>query len=134
MNKFLKESNQFFKIGFPMLGSQLSFMIMSATDTIVAGRAGAEQLAGLVIANSFTYPLFMLMAGIIFSVIPIVAQLNGANKNIEIGQKIREVFWIAFLLGLLLFLIFYHGSELLKFLPIDDDIVSISVSYLKHVI
>ena len=45
MNKFLKESNQFFKIGFPMLGSQLSFMIMSATDTIVAGRAGAEQLA-----------------------------------------------------------------------------------------
>ena len=82
MNKFLKESNQFFKIGFPMLGSQLSFMIMSATDTIVAGRAGAEQLAGLVIANSFTYPLFMLMAGIIFSVIPIVAQLNGANKNI----------------------------------------------------
>ena len=93
MNKFLKESNQFFKIGFPMLGSQLSFMIMSATDTIVAGRAGAEQLAGLVIANSFTYPLFMLMAGIIFSVIPIVAQLNGANKNIEIGQKIREVFW-----------------------------------------
>jgi len=133
MNKFLKESNQFFKIGFPMLGSQLSFMIMSATDTIVAGRAGAEQLAGLVIANSFTYPLFMLMAGIIFSVIPIVAQLNGANKNIEIGQKIREVFWIAFLLGLLLFLIFYHGSELLKFLPIDDDIVSISVSYLKAI-
>ena len=73
-----------------MLGSQLSFMIMSATDTIVAGRAGADQLAGLVIANSFTYPIFMFMAGIIFAVIPIVAQLNGAKKNIEIGTKIRD--------------------------------------------
>ena len=41
-----------------MLGSQLSFMIMSATDTIVAGRAGADQLAGLVIANSFTCLLY----------------------------------------------------------------------------
>ena len=75
-----------------MLGSQLSFMIMSATDTIVAGRAGADQLAGLVIANSFTYPIFMFMAGIIFFVIPIVAQLNGEKKDLEIGQKIREVF------------------------------------------
>ena len=54
MDKFLKESNHFFRIGFPMLGSQLSFMIMSATDTIVAGRAGADQLAGLVIDKSFT--------------------------------------------------------------------------------
>ena len=68
MNKFFNESKYFFRIGFPMLGSQLSFMIMSATDTIVAGRAGADQLAGLVIANSFTYPIFMFMAGIIFSV------------------------------------------------------------------
>ena len=105
-----------------MLGSQLSFMIMSATDTIVAGRAGADQLAGLVIANSFTYPIFMFMAGIIFAVIPIVAQLNGAKKDIEIGTKIREVFWLAILLGLLLVVIFYFGSELLLFLPIDGEI------------
>ena len=127
MDKFLKESNHFFRIGFPMLGSQLSFMIMSATDTIVAGRAGADQLAGLVIANSFTYPIFMFMAGIIFAVIPIVAQLNGAKKDIEIGTKIREVFWLAILLGLLLVAIFYFGSELLIFLPIDGEIISISI-------
>ena len=116
-----------------MLGSQLSFMIMSATDTIVAGRAGADQLAGLVIANSFTYPIFMFMAGIIFAVIPIVAQLNGAKKNIEIGTKIREVFWLAILLGLLLVAIFYFGSEILIFLPIDGEIISISISYLKAI-
>ena len=133
MDKFLKESNHFFRIGFPMLGSQLSFMIMSATDTIVAGRAGADQLAGLVIANSFTYPIFMFMAGIIFAVIPIVAQLNGAKKDIEIGTKIREVFWLAILLGLLLVAIFYFGSELLIFLPIDGEIISISISYLKAI-
>ena len=133
MNKFFNESKYFFRIGFPMLGSQLSFMIMSATDTIVAGRAGADQLAGLVIANSFTYPIFMFMAGIIFSVIPIVAQLNGANKDLEIGQKIREVFWLATLLGLLLVIIFYFGSQLLIFLPIDETITSISISYLKAI-
>ena len=30
------------------------------------------------------------MAGIIFAVIPIVAQLNGAKKDIEIGTKSKE--------------------------------------------
>ena len=69
MNKFFSETRHFFRIGIPMLGSQLSFMIMSATDTIVAGRAGADQLAGLVIANSFTYPIYMFLAGIILGTI-----------------------------------------------------------------
>ena len=73
-----------------MLGSQLSFMIMSATDTIVAGRAGADQLAGLVIANSFTYPIFMFMAGIIFAVIPIVAQLNLSLIHISEPTRLRR--------------------------------------------
>lgn len=116
-----------------MLGSQLSFMIMSATDTIVAGRAGADQLAGLVIANSFTYPIYMFLAGIIFSVIPIVAQLNGAKKNLEIGQKIREIFWLTLFLGFLLIVIFYFGSEVMAILPIDEKITSISISYLKAI-
>jgi len=133
MNRFINEAKHFFRIGIPMLGSQLSFMIMSATDTIVAGRAGADQLAGLVIANSFTFPVYMFMAGIIFSVIPIVAQLNGAHKNQEIGKKIREIFWLTLFLGFLLVIIFYFGSELLKFLPLDENILSISVDYLKAI-
>ena len=58
MNKFFNESKYFFRIGFPMLGSQLSFMIMSATDTNDAGRAGADQQAGLEIANTYTYTIF----------------------------------------------------------------------------
>ena len=133
MNKFFAETKHFFRIGVPMLGSQLSFMIMSATDTIVAGRAGADQLAGLVIANSFTFPIYMFMAGIIFSVIPIVAQLNGAKKDLEIGQKIRETFWLTLFLGFLLIVIFYFGSELMSLLPIDEKITSISISYLKAI-
>ena len=36
MKKFIKESNHFLKIGIPILGSQLSYMIMYTTDTIVA--------------------------------------------------------------------------------------------------
>ena len=114
-----------------MLGSQLSFMIMSATDTIVAGRAGADQLAGLVIANSFTYPIFMFMAGIIFSVIPIVAQLNGANKDLEIGTKDKRSLLVGYFTWPSFSYIFYFGSQLLIFLPIDETI-TINIYFLSQ--
>ncbi|MEE2667543.1 MAG: MATE family efflux transporter, partial [Pseudomonadota bacterium] len=133
MNKFFNESKYFFKIGFPMLGSQLSYMIMFTTDTIVAGRAGAEELAGVVIANAFLNPVYMFMAGIIFSVIPIVAHLNGAQRYREIGVKIREIFWLALFLGFLLLIFGFFGSNLLSFFPIEEEIISISIAYLKAV-
>ena len=50
MKKFISESNHFFKIGIPIFGSQLSYMIMHTTDTIVSGRYSSEELAGLVLA------------------------------------------------------------------------------------
>lgn len=133
MGKFFNEAKHFFKIGFPMLGSQLSYMIMFTTDTIVAGRAGAEELAGVVIANAFLNPVYMFMAGIIFSVIPIVAHLNGAQRYREIGVKIREIFWLALFLGFLLLIFGFFGSNLLSFFPIEEGIISISIAYLKAV-
>ena len=60
MKKFLLESKHFLKIGIPILGSQMSYMIMYTTDTIVSGRYGADELAGLVIANAFTFTIYML--------------------------------------------------------------------------
>ena len=100
MKKFIKESNHFLKIGIPILGSQLSYMIMYTTDTIVAGRYGADELSGLVIANSFTFPIYMLFQGVMFAITPIVAQLYGAKKYTQIGEKMRQIFWTAISLAI----------------------------------
>ena len=131
MDKFIRESRHFFKIGLPILGSQLSYMIMHTTDTIVSGRYGAEELAGLVIAGAFTFPIYMLFQGIMFAITPIVAQLYGAKKYDQIGEKMREIFWIAIILASLIFLIFLFISEVLIFFPMKESILEISISYLK---
>ena len=133
MKKFLKESKHFLKIGIPILGSQLSYMIMYTTDTIVAGRYGADELSGLVIANAFTFPVYMLFQGIMFAITPIIAQLYGSKKYTEIGEKMRQIFWVAITLAILIFFIFLIFSEILIFFALDKDILAISVSYLKAV-
>ena len=53
INKYITEFKQLIKIGVPIFGSQLSYMLMGATDTIIAGRASSIDLAGLAVGNAF---------------------------------------------------------------------------------
>lgn len=132
-SNYILEFKQLIKIGVPIFGSQLSYMLMGAADTIIAGRASANDLAGLAVGTSFANTLWFFVTGVIFSVTPIVAQLYGAKKYLEIGQKLREILWIAFSLGLLLAFIFINFGLLLDLLPIKEAMTSISVNYLKAV-
>jgi len=111
----------------------MSYMLMGATDTLIAGRASSADLAGLAVGNAFSTTLWMFVSGVIFSVTPIVAQLYGAKKFTEIGKKVREILWIALFLGLSICLILMNMGLFLDLLPIEEGITSISTEYLKAV-
>ena len=82
MKNLINELKQLFKIGIPIFGSQVSYMGMAVTDTIVAGQASSLDLSGLAIGNAITIPIYFLLGGCFFAVTPIVAQLFGA-KNLK---------------------------------------------------
>ena len=100
INKYIIEFKQLIKIGVPIFGSQMSYMLMGATDVVVAGRASANDLAGLALGTAFGNAIWFFISGVIFSVTPIIAQLYGAKKFIEIGKKLREILWIALFLSI----------------------------------
>ena len=133
IDKYIIEFKQLIKIGVPIFGSQMSYMLMGATDTLIAGRASSADLAGLAVGNAFSTNLWMFVSGVIFSVTPIVAQLYGAKKYTEIGKKVREILWIALFLGLSICLILMNIGLFLDLLPIEESITSISTEYLKAV-
>ena len=133
IDKYIIEFKQLIKIGIPIFGSQMSYMLMGATDTLIAGRASSADLAGLAVGNAFSTTLWMFVSGVIFSVTPIVAQLYGAKKYTEIGKKVREILWIALFLGLSICLILMNIDLFLDLLPIEEGITSISTEYLKAV-
>ena len=133
IDKYIIEFKQLIKIGIPIFGSQMSYMLMGATDTLIAGRASSADLAGLAVGNAFSTTLWMFVSGVLFSVTPIVAQLYGAKKYTEIGKKVREILWIALFLGLSICLILMNIGLFLDLLPIEEGITSISTEYLKAV-
>jgi MATE family multidrug resistance protein len=75
----------------------------------------------------------MLFQGIMFAITPIVAQLYGSREFTKIGQKMRQIFWIAILIAFSIFFIFLFLSKILLFFPLDKDILSISTEYLRSV-
>lgn len=133
INKYIIEFKQLIKIGVPIFGSQLSYMLMGTTDTIIAGRASPADLAGLGVGNSISMTIFMFISGVIFAVTPIVAQLYGAKKFEQIGQKLREVLWIALFLGILIAVLFMNMGFILNNLLIDKSITDISIKYLQAI-
>ena len=131
MKNLFKELKQLLKIGLPIYGSQISYMGMGVTDTIVAGRASALDLSGLAIGNALSMPFYFLLGGCLFAVTPIVAQLFGAKKYEEIGQKVREILWVSLALGLIGFILYRNLSFFIPFFDIEDNIAQISDGYLK---
>ena len=125
MKKYFFEFKKLIKIGVPIFGSQLSYALMGTTDTIIAGRASANDLAGLAVGTAFSNTIWFFFTGIIFAVTPIVAQLYGARRFIEIGQKLREILWVAAGLGLCKFLYFSLFS--LRLLCLLDFLCSLSI-------
>ena len=114
LKRYFEEIKTLSKIGIPIFGTQMSYMLMGTTDTIIAGRASANDLAGLAVGTAFSNTIWFFFTGIIFAVTPIVAQLYGARRFIEIGQKLREILWVAAGLGLLMAFIFFN-MDLIRF-------------------
>jgi len=131
LKKLLKELKQLLKIGVPIFGSQISYMGMGVTDTIVAGQASALDLSGLAIGNALTMPIYFLFGGCLFAVTPIVAQLFGAKQFEEIGEKVRQILWLSLGIGIIGFFAYRNLSLLIPFFDIDQEITVISDGYLK---
>ena len=131
LKKLLKELKQLLKIGVPIFGSQISYMGMGVTDTIVAGQASALDLSGLAIGNALTMPIYFLFGGCLFAVTPIVAQLFGAKQYEMIGEKVRQILWLSIGIGVIGFFAYRNLSSLIPFFDIDPEIAVISDGYLK---
>ena len=81
------------RLALPLMGTQLAQMGMGVVDTIMAGRFGYVDLAGVALGGAVMWPCTMLMMGILQAVTPTVAQLKGANREDEIGEVVRQALW-----------------------------------------
>ncbi|HLS20685.1 MAG TPA: MATE family efflux transporter [Bacillota bacterium] len=101
----------FITILVPILITQVILSMMNFVDTVMSGRAGATDLAGVAIGSSIWMPVFTGINGILIAVTPIIAQYIGAQKTDKIATTIKQAVYLAILLAITVIAI---GSLLLN--------------------
>lgn len=108
-------------------------MGMGVVDTVMAGRLGAVNLAGVALGGVVFWPLLLLVAGVVMALIPTVSQLHGSGRSHEAGEAVRQVLWIALGAGLLLMLLLRNIEPLYHLVGVDARAIPITVGYLSAI-
>ncbi len=113
------------------MGAQLAQMGMGVADTIMAGRYGSEDLAGIALGSSILWPSMILFMGVIQAVTPTVSQLNGSRSYSEIGEVIRQGIWMSLVAGIAIVVILNNVQPVYELMKVDPVAVAIAVPYLQ---
>ncbi|MYL32518.1 MATE family efflux transporter [Pontibacillus yanchengensis] len=125
------KSKLFLQILIPILITQLGMYSMNFFDTVMAGKAGANDLAGVAIGSSLWVPIFTGINGVLLALSPIVAQLVGSNKKENIPSAVRQGIYLSIVLAIIVFIIGYFLLDpILMSMSLDSNVSYIAKYYL----
>ncbi len=118
----------------PILGTQLAQTGMGVADTIIAGQAGALDLAAVAVGASLWLPMLMFVAGVMVALSPLVAHAKGARDRTASAEALHQGLWLSGLVGvsggLILWLI---TMPVMRMMGVDPDIAQLTQEYLDYI-
>jgi multidrug resistance protein, MATE family len=120
-------------IGFPVVIGNLLQISMSVVDTVMAGNLSPLDLAAVAVGGSLFMPIFILGAGIIMAVSPIVAQHYGRRDLHLIGKTTRQGLWLALILSIPTIFVLRNTGPVLQLLNVESEIIPLTLGYLDAI-
>lgn len=121
----------FLRILLPILVTQISLYSMHLVDTMMSGRVGTDDLAGVAIGSSIWMPIFTGVNGIMLAVTTIVAQLIGRGQRDKISNAVTQAMYLSIVLAILVVIsgVFFL-EPILSFMNLTAAVSHISFHYL----
>lgn len=132
-HRLLQEAHTLLRLSGPVMIAQLAQTANGFVDTLMAGQAGAADLAAVALGTSLWLPLYLFIVGIMTSTSAIVSHLFGAGRTTETGEALHQAIWIAVPLGLISFLLLRHSTPLLELLDVAPELIPLTVRYLSGI-
>lgn len=120
--RFAGEVRRTLLLAAPIVAGQLSSVLMTFVDTVLAGRHGANTLAGVAVGSAVWSVVILVLVGVLMAVPPSVSQLDGAGRHERIGPLFRQAIWLALALGVVLFALVSLSGPLLAGMGIAEDV------------
>ena len=124
---------QTIKLSIPLVISQLTVMMIGVVDTSMSGRLGTLPLAAVSIGGAIWAIGVMFVLGILMATPPMISELDGAKKHNEIGSLVRQLMWLALIIGILFFILLRNLTPLFELFGTQPTVIPFAISYLKAI-
>lgn len=114
----------------PLYIANLMNMGMGVVDTIVAGQAGPEQLAGVALGSSVTVPIMVAVGAVLTIIGPMISRLRGAGSEGKVGLLLNNAKLLALLLMVLEVAALFAGVTVFPLVSDDAVMVQVATDYL----
>ena len=113
-----------FRLALPVMVARAGLLVITAVDTIMSGRVGADQLAYYAIGSAPVFLFMLLGIGLATGTVVLVAQAIGAGRTMDAGRIWRIACIDIALAGVLAGLMLLPGEAILGALDQSPDVVA----------
>jgi MATE family multidrug resistance protein len=117
----------------PLVVGQLTSFGMNFVDTVMAGRIGTVALGAIAVGSSVWAAGFLFVLGVLMAVSATVSQLDGAGRNRQVGEFVRQALWLSLGLGVLLFFAMRSTGGLMRWIEVDPQVTVVALAYLDAI-
>jgi MATE family multidrug resistance protein len=134
VQKYIIEARSLLALAIPVVIAQLSQTAMGVVDTIMAGSVSATDMAAVAVGTSIWLPAILFGHGLLLALTPTVAQLNGSGRRDQIAHQVRQGFWLAFCVSLLIMLVIYNSDNIIMRMHNIDPVLADKAIRFLHAI
>ncbi|WP_417665469.1 MATE family efflux transporter [Pseudidiomarina sp.] len=132
-NHWWVESIKLGRLTGPILIAQLTQMLMSVVDTLMAGRVSATDLAAVSVGGSIWVPSTLLILGLALALAPIISHFDGAGKQHKVGNMVQQGIYAALAGGLLCLAVIMCAPLILNAMTVEEEFRRVTLDYLYFV-
>ncbi len=121
------------RLAWPVFVAQIAIMANGVVDTVMAGRYGTLDLAGVGIGASVYVMLFITLMGVLFALTPTAAQLHGARRYAAIGEEVRQSAWLAIGLASISLVLLTHPGPVIALSRLAPEVEAKVRAYLSFI-
>jgi MATE family multidrug resistance protein len=117
-------------LAWPLVVAQVAQNALFTTDVIMMGWLGPQYLAASTLATSFFTPFLLLGGGIVSAVAPLAAQAIGGRKIKNVRRTVRQGFWAAIVIALVLLPLIWQIEPILLATGQAPDLSRMAAEYM----
>src|SRR5699024_4654842 len=99
---YFRHARALLMLGLPLIGANLARIAIGVTDTVMIGWYNVDALAGLVIANSMQFILFMLGSGYGIGLMGVLANALARDDEVQVRRSTRMALWLSIMHAVLI--------------------------------